>query len=59
MFIEADKEDTVKNCAIRELYEKLQKKGKDNQYATIYGEDSNHTLVAMDPELEVGIECIA
>ena len=39
----------VDNERTNELFEKMRAKGKDNRYAIVRGEDSNHTLAPLEP----------
>ena len=51
LFVEAEKDDVVRNDYIKVMYEKAQEAGKQNEYVVVSGKDSDHTIVSMDPEL--------
>jgi len=49
LFVEAEKDETVSNDHIRSMYEKAKKAGKQNEYVTVGGKFSDHTVVTVDP----------
>ena len=51
IFIEAEKDDVVNNACAKAHFEKTKAAGKRNEYVVIHGEDTNHTLVSIDPVL--------
>ena len=49
LFVEAEKDETISNDHIRAMYEKAKKAGKQNEYVTVGGKFSDHTVVTVDP----------
>ena len=49
LFIEASRDGVVRNDYIQAMYEKAKKAGKKNEYVTVHGKDSDHSLVTVDP----------
>ena len=51
LFIEAENDGVVRNDYIRSHYEKTKQAGKRNEFVTVSGKWSDHTIVSMDPIL--------
>ena len=49
LFIEAEKDEVVSNTHIKAAYETAKEAGKQNDYLTIRGKFSDHTVITVDP----------